>query len=389
MKTGFLVLAFLLISATAMSQDEKCLTCHSETGVPSHPGAQAVDPTIINSSVHSSLLCVDCHDVDPDKSHADNLTVFCGRCHQGESESYNQSPHMVGKEAGIEEVPGCVSCHGGHDILAIDDPDSRTFHKNSVAICVVCHTDRGLTDQVAEMPDAAMIAAYENSIHGRALLQDGNMDAPACVDCHGSHTFYPSDKPDSPLYKNHIAGTCGKCHSDIATTYEESVHGMMLTSGVQESPTCTNCHGEHSIRPHSDPESQVYATNVSTTCSDCHASEKIIARFGLKADRIATFKESFHGVVAAFGDTTAANCASCHGVHNIFPQSDPRSLIHADNIINTCGECHDDLPESFARGTVHVSASDPESGGPFYVRSFYIWFISLLIIGFVIYRVLE
>jgi hypothetical protein len=58
---------------------------------------------------------------------------------------------------------------------------------------------------------------------------------------------------------------------------------------------------------------------VAKTCSDCHASEKIVARFGLKSDRIATFEESFHGAAGALGDIRVANCASCHGVHNIFP----------------------------------------------------------------------
>jgi hypothetical protein len=133
----------------------------------------------------------------------------------------------------------------------------------------------------------------------------------------------------------------------------------------------------------------VSAGHVAKTCSDCHASEKIVARFGLKPDRIATFQESFHGAAGELGDTRVANCASCHGVHNIFPQSDPRSMINAANIESTCGQCHKDLPADFAQASVHTSATDPGSGGEFFVRKFYIWFITLLIFGFVMYRVLE
>ncbi|UCE24812.1 MAG: hypothetical protein JSU74_01820, partial [Candidatus Zixiibacteriota bacterium] len=59
------------------------------------------------------------------------------------------------------------------------------------------------------------------------------------------------------------------------------------------------------------------------------------------------------------------------------------------NIQTTCGQCHEDLPEDFAQAAIHTSASDKSSGGEFYVRQFYIWFISILILAFVIYRVLE
>jgi hypothetical protein len=38
---------------------------------------------------------------------------------------------------------------------------------------------------------------------------------------------------------------------------------------------------------------------------------------------------------------------------------------------------------------VHTSASERGSGGEFFVRKFYIWFISALILLFLIYRVLE
>jgi DnaJ-class molecular chaperone len=169
----------------------------------------------------------------------------------------------------------------------------------------------------------------------------------------------------------------------------ESVHGTALAVGVLESPTCTNCHGEHDIRAHLDPESKVFASNIPKTCSDCHTSELIVGKFGLKPDRIATFAESFHGVAIELGETRVANCASCHGIHDIYPQTDDRSLISAANIESTCGKCHEDLPEDFVKGAVHTSARDKASGGKFYVRQFYIWFISILILGFVIYRVLE
>jgi hypothetical protein len=387
MNRYFALVAMLLLAGSLLAQDDACLVCHGQTQA--RTKAQHVDPATIAGSVHASLGCLDCHAVDPKVNHAGNRIVFCARCHETEAVGFSKSPHVEGRKANIEKLPTCVTCHGGHNILAIANPNACTNHKNSVKICIQCHEDQQLTDQVQQLPKATVIKAYENSVHGRALLEKGNMDAPACVDCHGSHSTLASDNPESPVYKTHIAMTCGHCHSDIAAIYEGSIHGTALTNGVIESPTCTNCHGEHNIRPLADPESKVFATNVSRTCSDCHAAERVVAKFGLKADRIQTFKESFHGVATEFGDTRVANCASCHGVHDIYPQSDPRSMINAANIEATCGQCHTDLPASFAAAQVHESASEKESGGEWYVRQFYIWFISLLIIAFIIYRVLE
>lgn len=382
-------IALLSAWTIAAVPNVRCLACHEAGGTVSADQAPFIDVTALQHSVHDSLTCVDCHAIDPDKPHKGKRTVLCVECHQSEATSFAKSPHVVGRTTTVEKLPTCITCHGWHDVRAVADTLSRTHHRNSVSICVECHEDPDLTAQVTALPNADAIRAYENSIHGRALLQKGTMAAPACVDCHGSHTFLPSDDPESPVYKTHIAATCGKCHHEIAAQYTGSVHGAALTAGVTESPTCTNCHGEHDIRPPSEPGSKVYPTTVSKTCSDCHASPAVVAKFGLKADRIATFTESFHGAASELGDTRVANCASCHGVHNIYPQKDPRSQINAANIQTTCGECHEDLPADFAQGAVHTSATTPESGGEFYVRKFYIYFISGLILAFILYRLLE
>ncbi|MEW6411359.1 MAG: cytochrome c3 family protein [Candidatus Zixiibacteriota bacterium] len=387
------VLKFLpvlaLLAVTAFAADDECLRCHGQTAAAKESGAPTVMIEALAGSIHSGLGCNDCHNVNPNIKHVGTADILCGKCHLEAAEGYARSPHVKGREVSLEDIPTCITCHGGHEILATDNPESVTNHRNSVKICIKCHEDESLRAKFDILPEPQMIKAYENSVHGRALMVEGNMDAPACVDCHGSHSFMPSDDPESPVFKTHISGTCGACHAEIAGEYNSSVHGAALAEGILESPTCTDCHGEHDIKAHLDPDSRVYTTNVPKTCSDCHTSEKVVGKFGLKPDRIATFNESYHGVAIELGATNFANCASCHGVHNIYPQSDPRSLINAANIEQTCGRCHDDLPADFAKGTVHTSASDKSSGGKFYVRKFYIWFISILILGFIIYRILE
>lgn len=343
----------------------------------------------LQSSVHSELACDACHKINEKQKAVIEEGILCGRCHLEEAKSYSLSPHVEGRTVSLEDVPECYDCHGSHDIVPVQDPASRVNHINSVQVCITCHEDDEKIEKFDVLPESEMIVAYERSVHGQALIIDGNMDAPACVDCHGSHTFLPSDDPTSPIYKTHIAATCGNCHTEIAAHYTESVHGTALAEGILESPTCTDCHGEHDIKGHGDPSSKVFAVNIPKTCSACHTSEKVVAKFGLKADRIATFKESFHGIAVELGETKAANCASCHGVHDIFPQTDPRSMIHASNIDKTCGQCHEDLPADFVQGQVHTSAADESSGGKFYVRKFYYWFIPILIVAFILYRILE
>ncbi|MDF1544122.1 MAG: cytochrome c3 family protein [bacterium] len=382
----FLVL--LVIMAMPVQASTDCLECHGKNPPKGMSGAGSFDTGLFDSSVHSGLACNDCHNIDPTKKHKGELEVNCSSCHQQEQADLNKSPHAISDSLSQTTLPDCVTCHSGHNVLPVTDPKAPSYHLNSVKICVKCHEDRTITDRVEHMPQPEMIISYENSVHGRALAA-GNNDAPACIDCHGGHTTMPSDDPDSPVYKTHIAATCGSCHEEIAREYAGSIHGKTLEEGVLESPTCTNCHGEHDILPSADPISSVYPLNIRQTCSECHASEVIVGKFGLKADRINTFKESFHGVALELEETRAANCASCHGVHNIYPQSDKRSLIHPDNIGSMCGSCHEDLPEDFAQGTFHKSSSDPESGGAFFVREFYWWFIGLIILAFVIYRVLE
>ncbi len=377
----------IVLSPTARAID--CLDCHVADAKMGKGKAMVVDPAQIEASVHDGLDCTDCHSIKAGMTHKGNRDVNCVDCHDSEAESFGKSPHSLADTTATDDMPVCATCHGGHNIESAGSPGARTSHRSSVGICTQCHTNVGVMERHEDVPSPEMIRAYEHSTHGRALLEGGISTAPACIDCHGSHSTLPSDDPSSPVFKKEISTTCGKCHGSTATAYNESVHGKALGLGILESPTCTDCHGEHDILSKLDPESHVYSINISKTCSDCHESESLIAKFGLKSDRLETFEESFHGIGVELEDTRVANCASCHGVHDIFSQSDPRSTINAANIEKTCGECHHDLPADFARGTVHTSPGSEGSGGSYNVRIFYYLFIPILLILFVLYRFLE
>ncbi len=106
------------------------------------------------------------------------------------------------------------------------------------------------------------------------------------------------------------------------------------------------------------PASPVSVANVSAeTCGRCHGDARLAQRHDLPIDRVPSYADSYHGLAFREGSLRAANCASCHGAHNIFRSSDPRSTVNAANLGKTCGKCHEGLDASFAMGPVHVQTS--------------------------------
>ncbi|HTN73094.1 MAG TPA: cytochrome b/b6 domain-containing protein, partial [Methylomirabilota bacterium] len=174
--------------------------------------------------------------------------------------------------------------------------------------------------------------------------------------------------------------TCGKCHANVLATYTQSIHGEAAARGVRDAPVCTDCHGEHRILARNEPSSPVFAANVAgETCGRCHGSTRLSEKYGLPLDKVPAFEDSFHGLALRTGQITAANCASCHGVHDIRPSSDPRSHVNKANLPKTCGQCHPGAGTRFALGLVHVSASSGSSPVVYWIRLIYLWVIFVTI----------
>ena len=95
---------------------------------------------------------------------------------------------------------------------------------------------------------------------------------------------------------------------------------------------------------------------------------RLSQEFGFQGRRATTYLASYHGLASKLGSQIVANCASCHGVHNILPSSDPRSTIHRANLVKTCGQCHPGVTEKFALSKVHVDAPLSADSGSIAVR---------------------
>lgn len=374
-----------------------CTDCHTDIKEFPHPGkiakvscatCHADEAAALPSSVHSPLgedACATCHGSAHNAMAAAVLTPrLCASCHRDEVKGFLSSVHQQAARRGDSQAPSCLTCHGPvHKMLAARDPNSPVAKKNLPDTCATCHSNAAFLAR-HQIPFAHPVEAYKMSVHGRAIAA-GKLDAATCSDCHGSHEIHRASNPKSKVNHWNVPATCGGCHRDIAKTYAQSVHGQAVARGATDAPVCTDCHGEHVILAPSEPQSLVNPARVSLmTCGRCHGDERIDARYSLPADRVPTFADSYHGLASRAGSQSVANCASCHGIHNIFPSSDPRSTVNQANLSRTCGACHPGAGQRFAIGLVHVRP-ETQSEQPVvrFIRHIY-WVLIPLTIGFML-----
>ena len=343
-------------SHNAKTASASCTTCHADAAKALSTGVHAA-----LGNPNDSSTCITCHGTGNVTKALAN-PQFCATCHADEVAQYRGSVHGKAHDRGNADVPTCQSCHGStHGALAASNPLSPVSKKNLPDTCGSCHSNANLAAKYM-FTEVRPVEAYRQSVHGRAILQ-GNLSAASCGDCHGNHDILPVSDPRSKIWKQNVASTCGKCHSGVYNTYAQSIHGQAVAKGVLQAATCTDCHSEHRILAPGDQGSPVYMANVSQeACSRCHADTALMAGFAMPQDRVPTYEDSYHGLAAHEGRQTVANCASCHGVHNIYPSSDARSTVNHANLSKTCGQCHADAGSRFAIGPVHGMPSKSPGG---------------------------
>jgi cytochrome b subunit of formate dehydrogenase len=407
--------------------NEDCLGCHADKGLTKDVKGKKVslyaDEAVLKGSVHGRLQCTACHTGITEVPHPDTLPpvacatchgpaaaqfaqgihgrkdgpqlecqschgthevkrvtpgsklAICESCHQPVVDGYKAGVHGRAVAQGVKEAAQCADCHGGtHGLKAQKDTDAPSSRAKMSETCGRCHADRALIEK-RQIPIPQAYQLYQKSVHGRAVA--AGKAAATCNTCHASHEIRRATDPKSTVYRENIPKTCGACHAEEAKVYLESIHGTAMRHGATKSPVCTDCHGEHSIAKTQDPNSRVNVASVTKTCANCHEAAAITEAYGLAADRVATYADSFHGLAARGGNVTAANCASCHGFHDVRPSRDPKSSIHPNHLPTTCGKCHPGASENFAKGRVHLAVTRQAAPILYYVQIFYV----LMILG--------
>ncbi len=347
-----------------------CAACHAEAEKP-------VAADALKGSVHEALACTDCHSDIKALPHGDKpAKADCSPCHAQAVSDWKASPH-AGRAGGAT----CVSCHGSHQVQPGSGEASIRSGIRQIEVCGGCHDKRpGPHGGTGE----AWIMDYRASAHGDAVLNKGLNVAPSCATCHGSHALHLLTREDAAA-KLRLAELCGGCHKQAYDAFMASAHYQGLKKGAGASPACTDCHGEHTIQGPHAAGSPVAPLAVPATCGKCHGDKAAMSNMGVPSDRIATFMDSYHGVALQRGDVRAANCASCHGNHDVRPASDPGSSINPNNLEKTCGACHPKAGKGFAAVKFHQAVSATGQRGAWFVRLFYIGFILVLVAGFLLH----
>lgn len=353
-----LVLAGALVALfSAQSAASAATGTGPSSGDPFHP-ASASSQGIDNET------CLACHstpDLTMDLPSGEPLHLTVDR------DTYNQSVH--GKLG-----YACVQCHT--DITGYPHPPTsantlREFTLEKYTACAVCHQDK-----------------YQqtlDSVHQKALAA-GNTNAAVCTDCHGAHNVQPPDQP-----RTRIPQTCEKCHSQIYNLYKDSVHGAALIGeGNPDVPTCIDCHGVHDIEGPSNSPFRLFSPQI---CARCHADEKLMAKYGISTDVLNTYVSDFHGTTVVIFEAIAPDqqtnkpvCIDCHGVHDILPPTNPNSTVMKTNLLKTCQKCHPDATANFPTAWMsHYEPSPLHSPLVYYVQLFYRILIPTVIGGMLVF----
>ena len=358
----FLLIAFMTfpiyVSAAkgvASSDTQLCLACHSDKTLKMKLMNKEALSLYINGSdfaksVHGKTGCSGCHpDISMDnhpvvkkikskKEYAANLSRNCSVCHTSE-----QFRKRLPIHSSLAAKGTCLECHGSHYIMAAAVPKTgvkenqycMTCHSRKLSMsmkngetlsvsvdevlirnsvhgtlkCTDCHKGFSTTEHPMRSFNsrrAFSIATAENcwkchekvyklykvSVH-LDQLKGGNSKAPACTDCHGDHSA-ASVKKD----RNIGIKSCNRCHSDMNSSYEASMHGKAWKKGDEKAPTCSSCHSAHDV-------ASGMTTRIKEGCLKCHKNMGKVHNKWLSNPPLAlpSFADAHFDVVS---------CAACH-----------------------------------------------------------------------------
>jgi hypothetical protein len=448
-KLIILVLSFFFVtpSITVASyqpgeEGALCLGCHGSKGMSltfknGETLSLFVDGGSLVTSAHKNLDCSQCHVGfglgDHPKRQFKNrrsLSVWasetCRRCH-----SFKKGIHL--KMLGSLKEVVCVDCHGSHTIKTVKESGDSCFgcHKYGLSIpfkdgsshslqidedalkssvhsklrCADCHfgysseehperdykDKRNFTIITSETCRRCHFDKYTKtleSMHFNVLMK-GNLKAPVCIDCHGAHAIKMgrTEKLES-------ARRCKQCHEDIYQIYAASVHGKsLLSTHNQDVPVCADCHRAHDI---SDPRLANFRNNIPQMCSNCHANEELMKKYGLSTAVLQSYLEDFHGVTVSYYKKQKnairhiAVCTDCHGIHDITKTKGPEASVVKANLVRRCRKCHPGASDNFPDTWIsHYQPNFKRAPLVYIINLIYSIFIPFMIIGLVLQIILH
>lgn len=272
---------------------DQCVACHNDLD-----DELKTPVTHSKNSVHSrvGLSCADCHGGDPttdDDAVAMSpakgfvgspsiaeVPAFCGRCHSDatvmkrfnptmrvdQQAEYATSTHGKKLAGGDMNVATCISCHGSHDIVAVDDANAPVHPLNVAKTCGACHSNSALMAPYGIPTDQAK--QYAASVHAQTMIKKQDLSAPTCNDCHGNHGAAPPGVAS-------VAHVCGSCHARQEELFQMSPHRLPFEESAIAG--CVACHGNHGI---AKPGDNLLGKQSGSACTQCHSEGEPALKFG-------------------------------------------------------------------------------------------------------------
>ena len=127
-------------------------------------------------------------------------------------------------------------------------------------VCLGCHAQAGLSKTFGKSESVSLQVQgddFARSVHAPL----------GCAACHSEvdlKTHPGSGKAFATAREFSLAqaGACRQCHEDAFKQHEGSVHAARISQGNPLAPTCTGCHGFHTVTPKAAYQ----------TCVTCHAA---------------------------------------------------------------------------------------------------------------------
>lgn len=282
-----LVLLFVGVSIFSGRADAQtkntCLDCHSQLDPPFQVSAGDYAGSI---HAQKGITCVSCHGGDSSSSDPEramgkaagfrgaperkNIPEFCAKCHSDAAymrgfnpslrtdqySQYQTSVHGKLHAKGDIKTAVCIDCHGVHDIQPPSDQRSRVHPLNVAQTCSQCHADAEYMRPYGIATN--QFADYSLSVHHDALVVRGDLSAPTCSTCHGSHGAAPPGVGS-------VARVCSTCHVFQAQLFDSGPHRDAF--GAMGLPACVTCHSNHLVK---HPADAMIGTGKGSVCLQCH-----------------------------------------------------------------------------------------------------------------------
>ena len=245
-----LLLFTMMIASSVLSADNNCITCHQD-----FEDEQEGPSYIITRDIHyqKGLGCVDCHGGDSSLEDMDEVResrgyrgvpthlevpAFCARCHSDAKYMHEHNPSLPTDQLDKyktsvhgqrlfknkdPKVANCVSCHTVHEIGDAKLPHSSTHPLKLPYPCGKCQSDAEYMGE--ETVSTLQLEDFEKSVHGIALLEKGDLGAPACNDCHGNHGAAPPGVTS-------LSAVCGNCHAIEAELFNSSPINRLMKKTI-------------------------------------------------------------------------------------------------------------------------------------------------------------